>query len=920
MDNLPIEIQRYIFLLLSQRNLSQCSIVSSQWYQIVQPILYSTLKLYSCEQWKKFVNTAKIVTIQDKPVIYYVHHIIIYFNAMLFYDYISEFSDTLPNLQSVINGLYNSSLPLPSMSIRFPILKQLTHIPIWYKTSFEQISDKKRIKSIHYKIENLPFSPSLEVSSKTSSNNYLYPIGPIKCRKRKILSTEYETGINVNQRLENLLLGSMVRLNNNNNEEPDIKYQRLVLRLPLLESLTHLHLCFESSLWGQGMYEYDDRFLNTLHLSCPRLEKLSLYHFFMNLSEQYDNSDVFSNPPTIQPLKELTISGILKDPKCYTLLSLKYPQLKSFNLDLLNYSSLLDRNLPFSSFIQDMIIKFTLLKKLSLGVNYGRTRRFNKENDIYIFPDHEFFQWLQKHPKQLDHLSYPNPLILQPHVSTSHQQRQLQQNMDNFQSIKSIPLNDVVNDSFLNYLTSLSLEFNHFVETAINYLLINKHTTTLSISINEIFIYNMEKENKSIIYIYDWLTILPNLLFFSVKDIDFINDYDDRYDNIKNKIYIKDRGKENDMKLHELILQRKQQQKKQKQKQNNTDNNNEDIHGSTTRKKTYSLRKLVLENGHFHFNHDFNSFIKTFGQLNDLTLHNIDFSYYDEKQQLKLLQELQRQQLITRRQPSHSFDLFSPTHSYESLVNHPTLSVRTQNDPLVVARRSSTTNDLMILSNPYDPYPDQHSFENQLISNNQMFEPPPPPPSTVFNTLQTITPFSYHNNIRRADDFSEHLTTMYDFTYTFEDELNFNFSSQLPQSQSRETLQQQQPSSSSTSSTINVSDNVKQINLNMSHLKLDKLSIIQFGFLPWGTNRKASDRYSRYLLRYNRHVVEKINVYYNNKYDKEFSIFPQDKDSVVGSYISEYSQFRKPCIINLTCDFIDEFIFYKYADTSNFRI
>lgn len=93
------------------------------------------------------------------------------------------------------------------------------------------------------------------------------------------------------------------------------------------------------------------------------------------------------------------------DPKCYTYISLKNPQLTSLGITLLFTLNVLDEYLPFSSAIYDMITKLILLKKLSIEVSGGIKK------GKYIFPHREFLRWLNDHPKQLTYISYPNPLL-----------------------------------------------------------------------------------------------------------------------------------------------------------------------------------------------------------------------------------------------------------------------------------------------------------------------------------------------------------------------------------------------------------------------------------------------------------------------------------------------------------------------------
>ncbi|CAO3619684.1 unnamed protein product [Cunninghamella blakesleeana] len=963
MNELPIEIKQHIFQQLSQRNLAHFSTVSKEWRQaIFQPFFYFTTKLYSYQQWIKFIEISRVITIQDKPITHYVYHLYIYFDPNLFFESVSKFVTELPNIQS-IHILNWKHIAYTKYYDSISLMNQLTHIPFWLDAPPSNIDNKKRIILMDYKVEHFSLS-----STSSSSATYSYLVDSMKEKRYEQVLYHREIAMDLitnwshlffNNYNVSILLSydffSNNNNNNNNNNEPNNYYQRLILRLPTFENLTYLNLRFGTSVIYQEKYVYDERTIDAIHQSCPRLEKLSLLDFYLSISKEY-NYNYNNNTQTginnsnnqinyehnhkktksnrARLLKEFKLVGTLMDPLCFTYLSTNYPQLISLELTLYSSSPFLDPTLPFSSAIYDMISGFSFLKVLSIIVNNA------KDKNTYTLPHHDVFQWLNNHPNQITHLSYPTTLLF------INQQQQLQNgynedNNHNFQPILNTQPDYITNGCFLNYLIYLSLEFDNFVETATNYLLIHQHTTTVSDSIKEMEIYSNKKNNKNIVYIYDWLTIFPKLNAFASKDIDFIDDgeiFSNKDAFIRNPVYNKDMVKSNEFYLHRLLHQRKQQQ------QNHFSNRN----------NTYTLKRLELENSIFYFKHGFNSFIKQFNKLSDLILHSMDFSFFNQSLYKsdfaafsipiqKSKEKSSPLSIKTEKLPSPKCDHFSTNYSSTTNKFEYSSSSSTSSLSSSIANNTPTKNNT------------NRTIENKKVSNT--FAPiipgsrPRPPRLQPLSYLK-CQPQSYSQSYSQSCSQSENhifstnhalilgnsanpssssphtnntnATTQNIPNETTEDRIHNKTFAPIPPKKRRPpppprlimnpSLNLQALSFASTLgySTYHSSD-IVEIQLDMSHLILNRLTIIGLGFLDWGLKRyDDSLTYKSNANGQKRFSVDKIKLHDNNiNNNKEIVVSPKDL-SIHQHPLRPPGTKRESCTIKLACKYVDELIFFLH--------
>ncbi|CAO3619829.1 unnamed protein product [Cunninghamella blakesleeana] len=554
MDELPIEILVQIFKYTSQRNITHYSSVCKKWKHIItsQPtVFYSTIKLYSLRQVRKFIKKAKepvvivtttnnITQIINKSFGHYVQHIYLCCDYQSFPLLIRDLMLVLPNIQSIHStkseNNYDALHFLKSsihLSVQLPLLDHLSHIPFWYikshkrnwlptttTTTISTNRDHKHpIKSINYRFpskdeeydifpfhfKKVGFKKSIESvylhASLMNHHQYYFEEGNDDIR---LDNFDYQSKILKLSTLDNTTTG------NNNNRNP-------------FYYLTDLTITFSKSQSGSDIFELDERTLESIHQSCPQLSTLQLYYFFMNLSEEYPNlitnniNNIKNNNndkmlPSLH-LKQFKMYGFLMDPKCYTYLSLKYPKLESFELITQNISYLKDQSKMFQSCIFNMLTHYPLLKRLYVDILCDQ-----HWNSVF-WPHHEFLQWLVNHPDQLDYLYYP--YHLEPNIFLQQQQQMIEKRkekieMDSKTDLQhpiTLPLNHHYK-IYLNYLTSFTINYTNLIDIAIEYFLFHSSTTPISQSIKELKIigssFHVGKCN-SLFFMYDWLDVFPNV-------------------------------------------------------------------------------------------------------------------------------------------------------------------------------------------------------------------------------------------------------------------------------------------------------------------------------------------------------------------------------------------------------------------------
>ncbi|CAO3611579.1 unnamed protein product [Cunninghamella blakesleeana] len=582
MEDLPNEILQSIFSQLSQKYITtQCSIVCKKWNKLVfQPSFYSTIHIYSTHQLKKFTQVATTKIINKRYIGHYVKGLNFHFmgsllNMLKHEEGLKHFATVFPNLQTIY-GLLNNDVDKDASIYLY--LKQINNFLYCYPFQpwITIFNDKKDIlKSLEINITQQLFhlnSQSDNIIHLQLTNDTMKKNGVVNAITEEDIPTKI------------LILPTLINLTK--------------LKIDFCTHANRLLFCF---------HNIDERTMENIHQSCPKLESLTLNDFIMSISDQYyyyNNSNNKRILPAIC-LKHININGDLTDPLCYTYLSIKYTHLESLSLYISENTSITNGNSShfekFSQSIYQMINGFSLLKSINcqtfhhIGPNSYQN---NIRNGSYIYWPHLLFiDWLNQNPNQLIHLNYPFDLTENDFsATTTHNiNKQLQ-----------------YQHTYLNYLTSLSLRTDNAIHLVLNYLLQNIGNSSLPIvstNLKELTIsssYSISNNNG--LFIYDWLTIFPNLISFKLNHMLYIYDDDDEsnINNDKNN-HFKDINHDNQesVALHQLIKQQ---------------------YNTLNRKKNafYKLGNLEISESHIYFNNNdgFDFFLRNCQQLKGLVLKN----------------------------------------------------------------------------------------------------------------------------------------------------------------------------------------------------------------------------------------------------------------------------------------------------------
>ncbi|CAO3650631.1 unnamed protein product [Cunninghamella echinulata] len=410
-------------------------------------------------------------------------------------------------------------------------------------------------------------------------------------------------------------------------------YNRKELAISL-SNLNELDICFCFDL------EINEKILETIHQACPHLESLTIYCYFISVSNEYDAliSDISFTPTN--RLKKFGITyPVPRNPKIYSYFASKYPQLSALALQMTWNASNTNNNenkLLHKMAIYNMIVCFTSLNQLTLYTNY-LAEDFKKDyefNGIGHWPHDDILQWLQQHSSQLTHLHYPfalqtNNLQLtqQDHDDKNENNiqittiQQLNKNNKNFNNmIMNIDIMKIQSQqTCLDFLSYLSLRGPIFIETIRDSLFYNKYTTVVSYSINEIKIYeDSNYSNHVVFYITDLLDVFPSLITMEAADMASIKDEDeaesDKNENDGDDII----GTEMDLSyvnngiaLHRILKQRKQ------------------ILGISKKHVPYKLKKLEIKKSHLHFKYGLTGLLKKCPHVNHLLLTSNEYALYE---------------------------------------------------------------------------------------------------------------------------------------------------------------------------------------------------------------------------------------------------------------------------------------------------
>ncbi|CAO3641946.1 unnamed protein product [Cunninghamella echinulata] len=520
MDSLPNEIIQHILSFLSQRYVAVASLVCKKWLVTTRhKRFYQIIYIYSAKQLKKFLDIATTLKIANKntPIGHFVSEInieiivpytIASYNNEVAYHYSSVDSKQLerlynscPNLAKIL-GL---DLEIPN-SYAFPQWPYLTIIPLWYSYTNESLSFHKQhniITSLEY---NMRYNDSNSDNNNDDNNSNNY--------NNDIIQVQMDYPISVFSESSNLLINDRARI--------QIHRKSIFFSTPSSwGQLKALSLRFGTFIQQQStpLHKFDERVFNTINSTCPHLESLALYDFYMNLSDDYlpaltttattINEDILSH----SSLKRLHFnSSILHDSQCFDYVSKLYPNITDLKLDLIKVENNSSEYEQYKLSLFNMITGFNCLKKLSADL----------KNELY--------EWFIDHPTQLEVLDYPFDLLDIEDFYLTHLQSKSQllsspfsSSLLNYQHEHEHNLNRSL--AYLRHLTTLTLRLQTDPSDLLQYLHMSSCSTSVSLSITSLKIVCRAKYflvlanggqyyNDNDFFIYQWLDAFPNLREF----------------------------------------------------------------------------------------------------------------------------------------------------------------------------------------------------------------------------------------------------------------------------------------------------------------------------------------------------------------------------------------------------------------------
>ncbi|CAO3633490.1 unnamed protein product [Cunninghamella echinulata] len=553
MDILPIEVLENIFGRLSQKfAASVASIVCKKWNQIIlQSSFYTSIRILTEQQLIKFIQMANEKTINNQPIGYYVQQLKLDHHINIKEDTLIKLMKVFPNIH-FISGLSYQSYKSDSI---YPHLNQLTHFSCWYKNkqwTDHLIYNKEIVKSLDIKINKdmFPF------------NSQNAPPIHFNLIDNKNLEINWDLPIQL------LVLPTFINL-----IKLDINLYNFVFSLSLDPLDEH---DFESI----NSFGIDERTFESIHSSCPQLTTLTLSNIKMTISKEFHDQSFI---PAHQ-LKELHLRGTFIDPSCYTYFLKKYSHLDSFFINmelqsLINYND----NRSFQLAIARMLFQFSALRGIHIDfyVPYDKYTQGLKKFKNY-WPHDEFLMWLKQHSEQITHIKYPC----------------------DFTSNDGINIELLQQPTFLTYLTSLSLYLDNAVHLVSTYILQNMdHSIIISAFLKELILRKHTSRAVKNVYIYDFLTVFPNLESLQLHSIGYI--YDELGDMFQSG------GRWECTKLHHMI-----------RRLSDTDTT---ILNNKNENDTCKLKHLKIVECVLFFGYGLNDFFKKCYQLKSLDLLNIKY-------------------------------------------------------------------------------------------------------------------------------------------------------------------------------------------------------------------------------------------------------------------------------------------------------
>ncbi|CAO3641032.1 unnamed protein product [Cunninghamella echinulata] len=624
------------------------------------PLTYSTIELTSSSQATKFFHFAKTKTINGTPIGHYVHCLKLHTNNIS-KEILDTLPDTLPNIQKVIELTKDRYQ-------RIQLQKKLNTAALTHFYDWNTRGNSQWMEHINCnKVILLQFT--------VNENSILSTNQP----SPSLLPSHQQFGLRQD------INGKRVPLRKRGVPPPPalfieeggfIHHYSKVLVLPYLSCLTALSIIFKNiHRWDTIDYDIDDRTLESIHQSCPSLESLQLIYLELNISDTFETSLIpsLSSPSSsgIQPmtsLKTLDIYGNFYDTRCCYYLSIKFPQLEEFILNL-KFPDKNSRKVKqhhqdgfydiFYISIHNMMTSFKHLKRLEFDTK-AFLRPFDYSyftpslatfltNNGWTHPD--IISWLLSSPvyfsTNITYLNFPLNMMMNKNKYkinkiTEHNFYSHSNNNDHMNhSLFYFDLN-----CYLNGLTSLSINIDLCTTEIYNFLTQNGKKSIVSSILTELkMVYKMhfleldydhndkktELRTKDDFYIYDWLAMFPQLRVF----------------NLRSSLLIKDETKSNDKKDNEFTSDIQHQQ--------------DNIHYTT---QSYPLQELIIHGGGIYFKDGFSAFCQSCPHLKKIDLNNVYYAlpHWKEQDLLQLTYENQNNDEIKQEKELSVDMLFNLSH------------------------------------------------------------------------------------------------------------------------------------------------------------------------------------------------------------------------------------------------------------------
>ncbi|CAO3649988.1 unnamed protein product [Cunninghamella blakesleeana] len=557
-NNFSDELLWIIFETLSQRDLIEGLGVNRFWYASIMQfrVRQAKIEFTSSSQLKRFIDTANVSITFDLCKIIFRFPIDNHIRS------VSTLIRLSPRLQQIIMENDDNPYPFSIIKIRTPV--SFNHVTFWYKNSFiikinAENANRRRLKTLDY---------SLGSHLSSNSSIRLQPIGIMRSR----------------------LAGD--------SNQVVIDYYSKILLMPTFNHLISLRIALrEYEYYSKSCeYEMDEKRLQSINQSCPKLESLYLFDYFLNISDECNDVRLPDNSINVmQILKSFGMTGAFFDVRCCSLLNLMYPHLESFEC-IYSYTRV---NGYDSRYLQyafcDMIAQFTSLKQLSL-----RSLSYSK-NEFKYWPDYSFIEFLNNYPDRINSLDYPDCLFFIASNSTND----------------CLPCNNsniISNGLFLQRLSSLAMRSEQLVEMVVNYLLYdNNNKLTISESIKELKIYDDKCTDNNGLYLLDWFVLFSVLATLKIENQVLVgsDNPDGNDDDVSTNYYLKNGSNKV---LHQLIDIRKQKDDMD-YKKNGLD----------------KLETLELNHVKIRYINGLTSLFVNFKKLNRLILKHIHYSHIEWK-------------------------------------------------------------------------------------------------------------------------------------------------------------------------------------------------------------------------------------------------------------------------------------------------